>query len=172
MQIGQTISSNQNDALSNFYGFSSNNKKNNILQQYEISINSLTLNKFKPDSSINYLLDQFVKKNEQLATRAIEFGPKTNKVPSSNIFIYEGDMTIDNQTLPTTQSSTIIIKNGNLLISGSIPSTNIYIVPDGNIIFANGCDEDQHVYGVLITKNKLLSDKNYSNTNLVGTWCK
>jgi hypothetical protein len=81
MQIGQIISSDQNDNLKNFYGFTSNNKKNNILEQYQINVDPLTLTKFKPNSSLQYLLTQFSEKISKLATKAIEFGPKTSKVP-------------------------------------------------------------------------------------------
>ena len=170
MQVGNNISSNQTDALSNFYGFSSNSKQN-ILQQYGIRLTPLTLNKFKPNANAEYLVSQFVKKQEQRAVKSIEFGPKTSKVPWSNIFIYDGDITLDEQTLASDEISTIIVKNGNLTFSGSLKKNNLYIVPDGDIIFANACEEDQVIYGALITNNKFLSDIPYNNTNLLKPWC-
>jgi hypothetical protein len=130
MQIGNSISSNQIDTLANFYGFSSNTKKTSILEQYGIRLDPLTLNKYKTTPAITYLISQFVDKQTQRAVKSIEFGPKTSKVPGANIFIYEGDMIIDSQTIPTSQPSTIIIKNGNLILSGSLSTTNLYIVPD------------------------------------------
>jgi len=73
---------------------------------------------------------------------------------------------LDEETLATDQISTIIVRNGNLTFSGSLKKNNLYVVPEGDIIFANACDEDQVIYGALITNNKLLSDIPYNNTNL------
>ncbi|HMY80778.1 MAG TPA: SdrD B-like domain-containing protein [Candidatus Absconditabacterales bacterium] len=171
IQIGNSLASNQNDSLNNFYGFSSNTKKMNILEQYGIKLTPLTLTKFKPSSSLNYLINQFATKQTLLAQKAIEFGPQTSKIPGSNIFIYEGNTILDNQILPMNTSSTIIVRHGNLTLSGSLKPTNMYIVPEGDVIFAGGCTIDQTIYGIILTPNKLLSDIPYANNNLLNKRC-
>gem|GEM_PF-5323824 len=120
MQAGNLLSSNQTDALSNFYGFSSNTKKQNILTQYGIRLTPLTLSKYRPTPTISYLIDTFVTKYDKLSTKTIQYGPATKKVPGENILIYEGNTTLDQTTLAISKSSTIIVRNGNLQLSGSI----------------------------------------------------
>lgn len=171
MQVGNILSSNQTDKLSNFYGFNDGNKKQSILSQYWINLTPLTLNKFAPNATISYIINEFVNKQSKLAIRSIEYWPRTSRVPGSNVFIYEGNMTLDINTLPTNTTSTIIIKNWNLVLSGSIKNSNLYIVPDGTVTFSNWCNQNQEIYWVVISNKDLLSDIPYMNNNLLNKRC-
>jgi hypothetical protein len=77
---------------------------------------------------------------------------------------------LDYTILPS-KSATIIIKNGNLTLSGSIKQSYLYIVPNGNVIFANACDKNQEIHWAILSNGKILSDRPYNNTNLVNNRC-
>lgn len=89
MQVGNILSSNQTDKLSNFFGFDNGSKKQNILSQYGIKLNALTLNKFTTNANISYIINQFANKQSKIAVRSIEYGPKTSRVPGTDVFVFE-----------------------------------------------------------------------------------
>ncbi len=171
IQVWNNISTNQTDRLKNFYGFASNQWKMNILDQYSIPLNLLTISKFTINNNISYLINQFISKVDRISVVDITYWPKAKKVPSSNIFVYDGDLVYSEETKPTSQPHTIVIRRWSLTISWNIWWQNMFIVQDGDITFAWWCDTNQTVNGVFITNGKLLSDKNYQNTNLLNNWC-
>jgi hypothetical protein len=64
------------------------------------------------------------------------------------------------------------VKDWDLKIIWNVKWSTLFIVPNGNIIVAtNDCNTTQVLNGIFITKNSILSDRNYINNNLANTWC-
>ena len=115
IQKGSALSSNSNDALSNFYGFSSNAGTTNILSKYGINITNTPLSSYNGSTNLTYLLTQFVTKYSGLAVSANNMVSGIKKVPNKEIYVYDGNMTYAQNTTQN-KAMTIIVKNGNLTV--------------------------------------------------------
>jgi len=106
-------------------------------------------------TNIGYLTDSFVKKYSALATqkKVIPWLWEGNKVGNNEIYIYEGNQSIFSTT--NLGNKTIIVRNGNLTIRGSLRGNVMFIVPDWSIIFEqlnSEYDNTQEIEGIYVAK--------------------
>ena len=135
---------------------------------------SLTLNAFKPTQNVSYLVSDFVSKYDKLAKGGA--GVTARKVPGKDIYIYDGAVTL--QETSVRDNSTVIVKNGNLKLEGTIAKNVLYLVPDGTITLGgdancNDMTDDpapQIVQGILVAGKGFDSDY-YLNTDKNKTRC-
>lgn len=172
IQKWANISTLQNNAVQGYYGFSSNTPRFDLylkgVQQ------SLTLNAFKPTQNVSYLVSDFVSKYDKLAKGGA--GVTARKVPGKDIYIYDGAVTL--QETSVRDNSTVIVKNGNLKLEGTIAKNVLYLVPDGTITLGgdancNDMTDDpapQIVQGILVAGKGFDSDY-YLNTDKNKTRC-
>lgn len=172
MQLGSLISSNATDSLFNFYGFSSNEWSNNILSKYGVILEKIGLENYAWSTNLNYLIDEFVNKYATLSVESVTLGANTYKVPGKEIYVYRNGLTVDAASFDTSKPKTIIVEKGDLKINWSLAGNTLFVVPNGNIVIGtNNCNETQRIDGVFLTKNSIVSDKNYINNNLSSSWC-
>lgn len=142
-------SSQASDQLEDFYDM----QGERILTSSEINnIDSVRYSDFDWWSDIDTLLSSFVQKQDRVALSAslwwISSASSIKKVPWSNIFVIEWDVTYTHNELLWV--ATIIVKNGDLVIDGSVWDNIMFIVPDWTISFRDTECTRQIVRGILI----------------------
>lgn len=107
-------------------------------------------------STIWYLVGSFINKYLALAKEPndISWMVWGRKVPNKEIYVYQGDQNIFVSN--GLGNKTIIVKNGDLTIRGSLKGNVMFIVPDGSITFEQldgQYNNTQEVEGIYIAKS-------------------
>lgn len=165
IQKGANVTTLKDTSILWYYGFWSNTPRFDLylkgVQQ------SLSMNTFDITKNLSYLTTDFVSKYDKLGENA---GVGIEKVPGKNIFLYANSVTLKDADIK--DLSTVIVKNGDLRLEGTIAKNVLYVVPNGRIIIGGdaNCDKytdnptPQIIQGILVAGKGFDSD-NYLNTN-------
>lgn len=130
---------------------------------------------------IAYLMSTFV---DRYATRAITDttlsalgGVRLKKVSNAAIYVYDGGkdrtpLTLNNVIFSEKEAFTMIVRNADVIVQGSLKGKGMYVVPDGTVSFLHtSCDNQDRVEGMFLSPLGFRSDV-IRNTNLfVSDWC-
>gem|GEM_PF-6307501 len=107
-------------------------------------------------TEIDILVQEFADKYQQLGQAVDDqFGQLQNvaKVPSKEIYIVEEDVHLYNKDIRDFDGSTLIVRNGDLIIHEDFDSDGLFVVPDGKIDFTASnysCKKGQSVGGIYL----------------------
>lgn len=117
MQVGSLFSTNASDSLYNYYGFSSNEGTQNILNKYGVQLSRVALEQYVGSANLSYLIDSFTKKYADLAVQYLSMGSNASKVSGKEIYVFNSSYTYDESKFGSTSTpKTIIVTNGDLKI--------------------------------------------------------
>jgi uncharacterized repeat protein (TIGR01451 family) len=181
MQKSNTIYK-SNDTLKDFFVLGYPDKTIISATQFDSLSERTQLSSLEYKWSIKTLTENLVKKYESIAVK-VDTGKlwslaNAKKVPGKAIYIVEWDSTFEPGYGPTTPT-TLIVKNGDLVIKGNVSSNTLILVPNGSVRFdlLNDTEDEniqyssedhrcgpQVIRGIVVAKEFVASDEDLWNT--------